>query len=447
MSSLPLVPAVRRPLNASEESAEGPHRSPSFEFDIRLANQLSEALDNHQNQHLLANLAIGGDQEATLRRILSLRSATSTSSSFAQTHQAMRNQDVAFRKIGFGQCGLVFEQPGRPIVIKIARRFFEESLWMDYRAHSRVMEAFYPDVIEGSTAKEPECRVPRVHYFRTREDKWWNDHIQKFGFTPQFALPTSALFMERILPIPKAAREALINVFCPERLRAAVKQDPVNRDCLVRLYMGRRRAENTPEPQNFPLRNFNLFLDQMIHLDLPVGEYADALAEALALIHWMANVDGYDIEFILGSEPMYQYPWDCRPLRSEEVFDISLPCSTADRAMVDFKKRITRVWVLDFNLCSVFKPTEVDSKALVGHLVNAFFENDPYYPIPQATNPLDRLLWERFSKEYLRKSEEILAGEAENLQSLPIAFIEGCVERERSNLERGLGHGCRFEKA
>src|SRR5881227_137311 len=82
-----------------------------------------------------------------------------------------------FRKIGFGQCGLVFEQPGCPIVIKLARPFFEQSLWMDYRAHSRVMMSFYSDTAGGSIVKEPECRVPRVYYFRTREDRWWDDHI------------------------------------------------------------------------------------------------------------------------------------------------------------------------------------------------------------------------------------------------------------------------------
>src|SRR5690606_18752349 len=121
-----------------------------------------------------------------------------------------------------------------------------------------------------------------------------------------FPLPTMALITERILPLPRPIRHALIDLFCPENSKASVKENATNRDCLARVYLGKRRPEGPP-PANFSLRNYNLHLDQMLDLNLPVYDYATAIAEALAIIHWAANVDGYDIEFVLGSEAEMTY--------------------------------------------------------------------------------------------------------------------------------------------
>lgn len=40
----------------------------------------------------------------------------------------------------------------------------------------------------------------------------------------------------------------------------------------------------------------------MLELNLPVLFYTGAMGEALAIIHWAAHVDGFDIEFVLSSE-------------------------------------------------------------------------------------------------------------------------------------------------
>jgi hypothetical protein len=39
----------------------------------------------------------------------------------------------------------------------------------------------------------------------------------------------------------------------------------------------------------------------MDELDLDAKEYAEAIAEGLAILHWGAGVDGREVEFVLGS--------------------------------------------------------------------------------------------------------------------------------------------------
>jgi hypothetical protein len=53
----------------------------------------------------------------------------------------------------------------------------------------------------------------------------------------------------------------------------------------------------------FSLRNFCLFLDQIEDLALDPSEYAEAMADALAIMHWSAGIDANDVEFVLGSLP------------------------------------------------------------------------------------------------------------------------------------------------
>lgn len=70
-----------------------------------------------------------------------------------------------FRKIGFGQCGLVFTVPDQPgMVVKIARPHFGESLYADFMAHRTVVEAF------GQRSEElarngVQVQLPGVFYF------------------------------------------------------------------------------------------------------------------------------------------------------------------------------------------------------------------------------------------------------------------------------------------
>ena len=199
-----------------------------------------------------------------------------------------------------------------------------------------------------------------------------------------------------------------MSLYCPPDLQPAAAVDPSNRDCLARIYLGKRRPQNAPLAPNFSLRNFNLCLDQMLSLKLPVNYYASAMGEALAVIHWQANVDGYDIEFVLGSGEVPVNPPD-KPVKvcvlseitngwAHTIHATSTPLDTTMPAEVKARKLQTTMWVLDFNLCSRWNEPIgwQQPDVLIEQLVLAFFENDPYYPPPLMERELEQSIWHSF---------------------------------------------------
>lgn len=303
-----------------------------------------------------------------------------------------------YQKIGFGQCGLIFHKNGLEAVIKVARPFFQDSLYADSLAHRAVQAAF------DKQPEAPTCRLPKFHTHHEETSAWWEDNETLLAEQhPTFPLPSSVLISEYIPPLPQTVREALIEQYCPKIKYEEALRDPLNHHCLTRVYLGRRRVPNQPLQTNFSLRNFNLHLDQMIDMDLPVGKYAEAIGETLAILHWGAHIDAYDVEFVLGSEALSK------------------------------TEATTRIWVLDFNLCSRFDeevaiehPTRV-----IDQLVDSFFENDPYYPHPGSDGEVERQLWNAFNTAYVVKAETVLSmsNSAASLSHLPQKFIEACVKR------------------
>lgn len=94
----------------------------------------------------------------------------------------------------------------------------------------------------------------------------------------------------------------LIDAFCPVGLVQGIKDSDANRDCLIRVYLGRRRhgaARDRPSRfQAFSLRNFPLHIDQMERLGISMCDmeiYARSMAGALAMMHWHSNIDGKDV--------------------------------------------------------------------------------------------------------------------------------------------------------
>jgi hypothetical protein len=66
----------------------------------------------------LAREAAEETAQQTLKRHLSVKSAISTSSSFAERQQAAAGSSLPFREIGTGSVGKVFEKPGTPWAFK-----------------------------------------------------------------------------------------------------------------------------------------------------------------------------------------------------------------------------------------------------------------------------------------------------------------------------------------
>lgn len=114
--------------------------------------------------------------------------------------------------------------------------------------------------------------------------------------------------MERVLPLPKTIRRALIEIFYPEQseghaVSPAVLQGVLdlvpNKHCLVRPYVG--LDSKTYTHTHFSLRNFILSLRSLRDMGFDVKGLATTLGKAYAIMHWGAHVDGDDIEFVLGS--------------------------------------------------------------------------------------------------------------------------------------------------
>ncbi|KAF4972336.1 hypothetical protein FSARC_1058 [Fusarium sarcochroum] len=376
-----------------------------------VTEMLSKSLEDDRNERLLSNLSEITTNEGLVAQLLSLRAVCKAplNSQLTDNTHVLSDSTLAvdYRKIGFGQCGLIFHKPGRDNVIKVARPFFHHGLHADYLAHGAVRDAF------AKQLQAPECRIPQVYDHFHATSVWWNDNASLLDEQhSEFPLPSSVLISEYIPPLPNVVRESLIKRYCPESMRPSALYNPLNRDCLARVYLGRRRAPNQPLQANFSLRNFNLHLDQMIEMNLPAETYARVIGQALAIIHWVANVDGYDIEFVLGGEASG---------------------STG---------KATRIWVLDFNLCSRFEISTaiLHPDTIIDQLVIAFFENDPYYPRPCVDSEPEEQLWNAFKTAYVLKAEEMLEALAHPLlRAHPQRFIDACVERAKP--QRAIGNG------
>jgi hypothetical protein len=107
----------------------------------------------------------------------------------------------------------------------------------------------------------------------------------------------------------ESVREALIQNFCPLEYQQEIMADPANRHCLIRLYLGRRKDRTGHSRlRAFKLQNFPLHLNQITELGIPlerIHDYAVALADALAYLHWAAKVDANDVELVLAPPRAY----------------------------------------------------------------------------------------------------------------------------------------------
>lgn len=386
--------------------------TPSLREDIELSSRLRRKLELESPADIL-------------QYSISTRSVISTSSSFAQRYQQAAEDDELqkFKPIGAGSCGTVLEWTGTTQVVKHEKRTTMISeklkLWNDYLMHTKILEAF---ATASRMNLDCEIRIPHCYaYVNDADTNWWNDNSDRF---PQdLQAPTNLLFTERILPVPAIMRQALIEEFCPEHLKDAAKNDPSNKQCLLRLYLG-KRIDDQPSrsrPQRFfSLRNFSLTLDYMQKLTIDTSRFISSIAEALAIMHWVAKVDAADVEFVLGSAPSLAH--NTTNPTFEQLQRMSPNSST--RRYHDFTQRTLHVWLLDFNLC---KQITMDDDG-IQKAAKAFFTNDPYYPRPHAIRVEDQDLWTQFEHRYMVVSCNLIEPA---LFHLPSRFIQA-VKHESS---------------
>lgn len=209
---------------------------------------------------------------------------------------------------------------------------------------------------------------------------FWDQYLSLFpqGYKEEYGLISS-----RIFPLPLPVQEAIVDELAPRSIKtakASFLQDPANKDCLVRLYLGRR----TERTGTFKMRNFDMAVNEMEHLGLDTRMYAIAMAKTLAIMHWKAGLDANDVEIVLGSSPQvkmtatlsdYESITKDDPMFLEQEFDL--------------EHRSVGIWLLDFDQCQEFSQ---DDQGLQ-QLVRGFFWNDPYYPRPHAKDTRDHTLW------------------------------------------------------
>lgn len=282
--------------------------------------------------------------------------------------------------IGQGFCGTVWASETGP-AFKREDGGPHRSLANDFGMHQRTLQSFQK--IPALQIQIPTCDA----FIAAENQKWWSANHQKFP--PGFRIPCNIIQSQRIPPFSEPVRRLLIETYCPSAMIMEIMASEPNKDCLIRPYLGRRRVGKTNTASRFTafsLRNFPLHIDQMETLGIStndIDQYARVMAETLAVMHWVGEMDGNDIEFVLA-----------RPNLSSH--DDNSHYENESNALGDHS-----MWVLDFDLC---RSMAMDSKG-VEQAVAAFWGNDPYYPRPCKELERDQLLWLVFRDHYLQTSQ------------------------------------------
>ena len=327
------------------------------------------------------------------------------------TRTTLRVEPEDLRIIGLGTCGTVFEIPGTELACKKGLK--EINIWNDFSLTNKVHNAA-KEVREVLQEAFPESTIPRTplchEYHPVDDDTFWLTNLQRFPASHRNKQPL--FIVDRILPLPRQIRMDLIEEYFDqdESIQQEAKEDPDNRDCLLRTYLGERESARQQSVVYDSLRNFPLRLNMMEELELEVSELAKEMAIGVAIMHWQAQVDGMDVEFVLGSSAT----WDSEQQNGYD--DIDAPPHIVKG--VSFKGRAVHMWMLDFDKATTIelKEKDVDKK-----LVPALLGNDPYYPRRQV----DEELWEEFCSSYLKASEVILRRKSvdEVVLRLPQRFL------------------------
>ncbi|KAK4891486.1 hypothetical protein LTR27_009981 [Elasticomyces elasticus] len=329
----------------------------------------------------------------------------------------MSSSTKPYVHIGAGTCGTVFALPGSKDALKVA---LDDAWAATLRREHGILAQIDNDFPSIAAICGIDLRVPQLWGYIDKHDSWWTRHQ---SWLPS-GMRQDVLQMERILPLPKPVRELLIDRYCPELVKEAARQFPANRECLARVYIGRRRAPRLRPSKMFNMRNYGLCLDQMEELGIDPMPYVVAMAEATAFMHWRLKSDARDIEFVLGcgrnkldgetvarnlagrsstlsEEEISLKPTESSaPARTNSVSRRDVQAPFSDHAVQEFQDPTIALWMLDFNQVRVIE----DPMVRIEQAVEAFLINDPYYPKPLPDDPADEALWTAFRDAYFETS-------------------------------------------
>ncbi|CAI7637043.1 unnamed protein product [Penicillium glandicola] len=243
-----------------------------------------------------------------------------------------------------------------------------------------------------------KVHVPKPLKFisRIRNHAFWDEILPK---TPQpYCMRGDVVMMERILPLPKVVRRALVSWFCArgQNLDTAIEvlNHPNNKHCLARVYLGKANGFVDRET----LRNFPLYLESMEQIGVETLPLAHAMGKAYATLHWGAAINGDDVEFVLGT---------------------SIPEASEGDNGQDCQHRAIELYLLDFGQCEVVdmaQDPDVVYQAFKGAMVTG--DNQRFIPhysrsparfstFRQGYLEADRQLNNKFSiEDFIQEYEE-----------------------------------------
>ncbi|KAI0525369.1 hypothetical protein F5B22DRAFT_335952 [Xylaria bambusicola] len=319
-----------------------------------------------------------------LQHSLTVQSIIITNSSFAARSQRVkvdgRVNTQKYQNIGAGLQGIVYERLGCTHVNK--KELPQNSgrrLQAEFEIHRRVWEAF-----AKYSRFSNDVHVPKPYKFFSKN----LISPELLSRMPKFdQYPSDIVTMERILPLPKVVRKAMIRKLYPggcndEHLVTQLLDNTANKHCLARIYLGKKTI--TLPKENFTLRNIPLTLEIMAELGLEMGHFAAMIGNAYAIMHWAARITGDDVEFVLGTSTI------------------------STTANSDFQHRAIHLYLLDFGQCETVDmeadPEEV-FQSLKGSMV--LQQNQLYLPHPVRSTHL----YQAWKSAYLSTAHEIISNE------------------------------------
>lgn len=399
---------------------------------------LSETFDDQRDEDFRLFLNIpGSDSHAIsdhlLPNLLSLQPGKHCAEELPNLYRHTPMSATGFRFIGSSHCGPLFKKPGRGFVVKVATEERRNQLWTEFLFNLDVSYAL------GRQQNDECCTPAALSFVSTDNSTWWNSHrhlLLESGWP--IPMPSTAIVRERILPLPKVVRKAIIRKLCPTIAESWIAHVHLwNRDGLARLYLVKR--ERDLAAAHFSPENLNLYLDDLDKLGIPVAPYATAMAKTLAILHWGAKIDGCGIQFGLGGASDITY-------NKADIYDafagrqdtLTYPFDVEGVLRRRLDVCVTRMFVNDFGNCERWTDAEAWDRSLnvTSNMVRAFFDTRPHFPRPLVNtgSDLEKELWVVFQDAYLETSAKVLGqNRAMVPANLPEMFIDGV-------LTRGLGN-------
>ncbi|KAK4507848.1 hypothetical protein PRZ48_001583 [Zasmidium cellare] len=333
-----------------------------------------------------------------------------------------------YREIGTGTQGMVFEDqdPESIYCYKLQLPGSKIILWNNYVQRLNVKEAFDAAAKAGLRI---DVQCPKAkEWFTPDTSSFWNEtvDVDKFEW-PQNASKMKGkthhgFAMERIFPVPEPFRHELIDKYFGEQYKENAKADPRNGDCLIRIYLG--IEEPLRSARFLKLRNFPMDIARTKAGRLPGHQYAEAIAGAMAVLHWQAKVDADDVEFVLGGSPRNIRRVQPTLEDVEKLGPHNETCSMVyGHQEPDLKDRTTALWVMDFDRC---RNITLD-KAGVEAAVKAMDRNY-YCPKTGSGNDFMERLWDIFREHYIEVSQKLLPDGSHLAESFIEGFKTHCAE-------------------